>query len=180
MSQGHVPQPHPSRRVPFAGHPLVVGVVPGQNDLVLLTAADWSQALGGVRLHVAWSSPSLQVVEEFPDGSVRTTTADPDSIDDSWSRDAQAIQRHAHELLDSLGVPWTFHLLGGRADRALTHLARAVDASAYVIGARRHKRRGLRGFIDGSVAAHLSHHQHRPVLVVPIEVVDWKDSSPWE
>lgn len=29
---------------------------------------------------------------------------------------------------------------------------------------------------DGSVAFHLTHHQHRPVLVVPLQVVDWSQS----
>lgn len=31
-----------------------------------------------------------------------------------------------------------------------------------------------REFLDGSVAARLSHHQHRPVIVVAVSVVDWK------
>lgn len=180
MSRREVPQPHPSRMVPFAGHPLVVGMTPGQPDLVLLTAAEWSSALGGVTLHLAWACPGLQVVEEFPDGSVRTTPADPDSIDDSWRDDADAIRRRAEAILGPRGAPYRFDLLGGRADRALTHLARAVGASAFVVGARRHRRRGLRAFVDESVAAHLAHHQHRPVLIVPVEVVGWKDASPWE
>jgi hypothetical protein len=29
------------------------------------------------------------------------------------------------------------------------------------------------------VALHLTRHQHRPVLVVPVAVVDWKAPAPW-
>jgi hypothetical protein len=35
-------------------------------------------------------------------------------------------------------------------------------------------------FFEGSVAVHLAHHQHRPVLTVPLNVVDWKEiRAPW-
>ena len=62
-----------------------------------------------------------------------------------------------------------------RPDRSLTHLARAVDAAVIVVGAATpgvsHRMHHL---LEGSVATHLSQHQHRPVLVVPLAVVDWK------
>lgn len=65
-------------------------------------------------------------------------------------------------------------------DRSLTHLARAVDASAIVVGTRVPGFGArMRQFVDGSVALHLSHHQHRPVLVVPLAVVDWFTKRPW-
>jgi hypothetical protein len=38
-----VPQPDVSRMVDMAGHPVVVGVVPGQPELVALTAASWAR-----------------------------------------------------------------------------------------------------------------------------------------
>jgi nucleotide-binding universal stress UspA family protein len=74
-------------------------------------------------------------------------------------------------------VPWAFRYLAGRPDRALTHLARAVDASAFVIGTRAPGPGSrMREAMEGSVAVRLTHHQHRPVLIVPLEVIDWKAS----
>lgn len=175
-----VPQPSPERMVPVPGHPLVVGVVPGQSDLVALTAAAWAAALGGVRLVFAYVDPTRIVEEEHPDGTVRHAGLDPDQIDDSWSeRDAQIREHLAAALADHPG-PWDFHYLAGRADRALTHLARAVDASAIVVGATHPTAaERFRDFLDGSVAVRLSRHQHRPVITVPVEVVDWKATAPW-
>ncbi len=175
-----IPQPHPSRITPFEGHPAVVGVKPTQDDLVIHTAARWSRALGGAHLHLAWACPKLIVVEEFPDGSVRTAPVDPDSLDESWLEGSELIKEQAERLLDPYGIPWSFHLLGGRPDRAMTHLARAVDAALYIVGARPSaRRRSFSSLLEGPVASHLSHHQHRPVLVVPTQVVDWEDRSPW-
>ncbi|MCA1782438.1 MAG: universal stress protein, partial [Intrasporangiaceae bacterium] len=72
-------------------------------------------------------------------------------------------------------VTWEFRYLAGRADRALTHLARAVDAAVIVVGTRAEGGgRRVHHFLEGSVSSHLAHHQHRPVLVVPLAVVDWK------
>lgn len=64
----HVPQPSVERMVPVSGHPLVVGVVPGQDELVALTAADWARGLGGVPLYFAYADPERVVDAEFPDG----------------------------------------------------------------------------------------------------------------
>jgi nucleotide-binding universal stress UspA family protein len=78
-------------------------------------------------------------------------------------------------------VPWEFRYLAGRPDRALTHLARVVDAALIVVGTRAHGGGArMREFFEGSVAVHLAHHQHRPVLTVPLQVVDWKEiRAPW-
>ena len=77
-------------------------------------------------------------------------------------------------------MSWEFRYLAGRADRALTHLARAVDAAVIVVGTRRPGGGGrMHELLQGSVGAHLAHHQHRPVLVVPTEVVDWKTPLQW-
>lgn len=76
---------------------------------------------------------------------------------------------------------WEVRYLAGRPDRALTHLARAVDAAAIVVGAKApHRGMDFASRLQGSVAMHLAHHQHRPVITVPLSVVDWKDTdSPW-
>lgn len=166
--------------VPVPGHPLVVGVVPGQSELVALTAAAWSEALGGVPLYFGYCDPSRIVDAEYADGTVRHSGLDPDQIDDSWQEREREIRAYLGGLLVNHQGPWEFRYLAGRADRALTHLARAVDASAIVVGAK-HPSKGerFREFLAGSVALRLSRHQHRPVMVVPLAVVDWKAPMPW-
>jgi nucleotide-binding universal stress UspA family protein len=180
MPRGDVPQPHPSRLTPFLGHPGVVGIVPGQPELVVLTAIAWARAAGNAPLYFAYVDPARYVVEELPDGSVRHADVSPDVGDDSWQAHQAVIEAFLREQLDGTGVPWHFRYLAGRADRALTHLARAVDAGVIIVGTHAPGvRASIREFVEGSVAVHLAHHQHRPVLVVPLAVVDWKDQIAW-
>ena len=164
-----VPQPASERIVEVPGHPLVVGVRPGQADLVAQTAAAWARAAGS-SLFFAYADASRVSEEEFADGHVRHVGLDPDSDDDGWRRTEQELRDWLAGL--NLGVAWEFRYLAGRADRSLTHLARAVDASAIVVGARPpHSPHFGHGY---SLGQDLARHQHRPVLAVPLEVVDWK------
>ena len=180
MQFHHVPQPSPQRMVPVPGHPLVVGVVPGQPELVAVTAAAWAEALGGVPLHFAFVDATRIVDQEYADGTVRHSSLDPDLADDSWTTLEQELQDTLARELSGYSGPWEFRYLAGRPDRALTHLARAVDASAFIIGARRpSSAERVREFLSESVALHLARHQHRPVLIVPVAIVDWKAPAPW-
>ena len=180
MSSSSVPQPGVDRMVPFPGHPLVVGVVEDQDPLVVRTAVSLASALG-VRVYFAFVDTSRFTVAEHDDGTVDHTALDPDSVDDSWEQVDAELRRHLAEALRKEPLDWEFRYLAGRPDRALTHLARAVDASAIVVGTRapgggRH----MRELLEGSVAAHLAHHQHRAVVTVPLAVVDWKElHAPW-
>lgn len=172
---GPVPQPDPSRLTPFAGRPLVVGVFPGQPELVALTAVEWAKATGAT-LYFAYVDIGRVTEREFPDGTVRHWDLDPDlSDDEEWRRRERDLVTDLRQIMVGTDVPWEFRYLAGRVDRSLTHLARAVEAAAIVVGtrapgpgARMHE------LLEGSVSLHLSHHQHRPVLVVPLAVVDWK------
>jgi nucleotide-binding universal stress UspA family protein len=112
---------------------------------------------------------------------VRHAAIDPDADAGDWRPVLSGLENQAAKALEGTGVDWKVWYLAGRPDRALTHLARAVDASVIVVGPRPHKGgRRLRELAEGSVANHLAHHQHRPVLTVPVEVVDWKDErAPW-
>lgn len=164
---------------PFAGHPIVVGIVPGQPELVVLTAAAWAAALG-VELFFGYADPSRVTVEEFPDGTVRHSEVDTDALDDSWQAREGMIRDFLHQALDP-DSSWHFRYLAGRPDRALTHLARAVDASALVVGTDAPGTSSRwKDIVGGSIATRLAHHQHRPVLVVPLSVVDWHASPPWQ
>jgi nucleotide-binding universal stress UspA family protein len=166
--------------VPVPGHPLVVAVVPGQPELVAATAAAWSDALGGVPLFFAYVDATRVVDEEYPDGTVRHSSLDPDLADDSWTDVEQDLRDLLARELAAHRGPWEFRYLAGSPARALTHLARAVDASAFIVGARRpSSTERVREFLSESVALHLVRHQHRPVLTVPVAVVDWKAPAPW-
>jgi len=160
------------------GRPLVVGIVPGQPELVALTAASWGRAIGSSMLYFAYADPTRAVLAEHPDGSIDHAPVDPDGADDGWRAVQTDIEHFLGEVLHD--VPWQFRYLAGRADRALTHLARAVDAAGFVVGTRPPGPAArVRHWLDGSVAVHLTHHQHRPVLVVPLQVIDWTAPSPW-
>lgn len=174
MSQA-VPQPHPSRLTSFAGHPIVVGVVPGQPELVSLTAASLAAA-SGASVYFAYVDPRRVADRELADGSVLHSDLDPDlSDDEEWRQRQVDLEDAIARSLPGQSVTWEFRYLAGRPDRALTHLARAVDAAAIVVGTRSPEgRHRVHHFLEGSVASHLAHHQHRPVLVVPLTVVDWK------
>ncbi|MFI2702890.1 universal stress protein [Cellulosimicrobium composti] len=178
---GPVPQPALDRMVPFAGHAVVVGVVPGGHPLVVRTAAAWAAAADG-RLVAAYADTSRHVVAEHADGSVTHAPLDPDHADDAWQDVEARLRAEVEEHVRGSGVPWDLRYLAGRPDRALTHLARAVDAAVIVVGTRSPGTLALaRELVEGSVALHLAHHQHRPVLTVPLTVVDWEEiRAPWE
>lgn len=186
MAASSVPQPSPSRIVDFSGHAVVVGVVPGQPELVALTAASLARATGAPTLYFAYVDPSRFVEEELPDGTVRHSAIDPDGADDSWHTTDRQLREFLGEVLGTgaahgVGaVRWEFRYLAGRPDRALTHLARAVDAAVMVVGTRAPGQGAhMRELLTGSIAVQLAHHQHRPVLTVPLSVVDWKADAPW-
>lgn len=177
----HVPpQPSPERLTQFASHPIVVGVQPAQPDLVALTAASLARASGAPALYFGYVDTGRVTVEEFADGTVKHQSMNPDVLDDGeWQRTADRLTAQIAAVMDGQGVPWHLRYLAGRADRALTHLARAVDAAAFVVGTHCGKRRGL-DFLHRSLGVQLTHRQHRPVLVVPLQVVDWRGRAPWE
>ncbi|MGO1591089.1 MAG: universal stress protein [Ancrocorticia sp.] len=180
----HVPpQPATHRLTDFRSHPIVVGIEPEIPELLLETARSFAQATGAI-IHFAYVDPSRYVVEEFAAGSVRHEALSPDSLQSDWQDLESKFEGQLQQMLpaDPPDPSWEFHYLAGRPDRALTHLARAVDASTIVVGTRAPGARSrLRQILEGSVAYHLTQHQHRPVLSVPLSVVDWKETpSVWD
>jgi nucleotide-binding universal stress UspA family protein len=174
-----VPQPDPSRMTPFTGGAIVAAVRPGSDPLVALTAADLARVTGGT-LYFAFVDEQRFVERELPDGSVRHADLNPDAGDDAWRRREAGMTADLRRLLADAGVTWQFRYLAGRPDRALTHLARAVDAAVIVVGHHAPERGAkVREFLDGALALKLAQHQHRPVLAVPLRVVDWKAPMPW-
>ncbi len=176
MTISDVPQPNPSRLTPFDGHPAVVAMTPSRHKLVILTAIAWAQA-SHTSLYFAYVDRTRVTTEEHPDGSVTHEEAVIDiKPDESWKDRLADCEAFLHEVVDPSGVDWQFrYLAGNRPDRALTHLARTVDAATIIVGTRttEHRKR-LRDYMERSLAFQLAHHQHRPVLAVPLSIVDWE------
>lgn len=182
--------PNPSQRT------LVVGVMAGQPDAVATHAAALAAQLGA-RLVCATVDAGRYAVEEHADGSIRSAPFDPDLADadagpvgaGTGAADADAeidridprLDERLHALLDPTGVPWESRALAGDPARALARLADALDAMMIVVGTHEGGLRGsLHELFNGSVAAHLAHRQHRPVVVIPLSPVGLDAALPWD
>ncbi|OIQ84729.1 universal stress protein family protein [mine drainage metagenome] len=155
---------------PPADHPVVVGVVPGQNPATVRQAAGLARAMG-VGLVCVWVDASRTFVGEDPDGTVMTTPLDPDQDDDGHRLRVEKDMNHQlKEHLAGVDVPWLFVYTVGEEARALSAVAVDHDASVIAVGPRRH---GLSGWMNelvgGSVAGRLAHTQHRPVTILSAE-----------
>lgn len=174
------PQPSPDRITHFLGNSIVVGLQAEQPELVALTAASLARATGAAGLYFGYVDTARVTIEEFGDGTVRHEPINPDIVDDdAWTATRDRLHDQVAATMAGQDVSWHLRYLAGRVDRSLTHLARAVDAAAFVVGTHRGKHRAL-DFLHRSVGVQLSHRQHRPVLVVPLHVVDWRDRALWE
>jgi nucleotide-binding universal stress UspA family protein len=158
---------------------VIAGVTPGQSPRVLVEAARYARLLSAP-LAIIHVDVTRFVTFEDPDGYVHSAPLD---IDSAVSESAVAeIRAVAAAALDATGVRWSVHQLVGDPALAMKHLADRVDAKLLVVGTRK---RGLgesvREFFTGSVAARLSHRQHRPILVIPLgEPVPDDQDIVWE
>ncbi len=159
---------------------ILVAVQPQLADAVLLEAARLARAFGA-DLVCAHVDPARFTVAERPDGSVVSRAVDPDLPDEREGSFDAALAARIDGVLAGTGVRWTGRELAGDPAHALGRLADVVAAQAIVVGTRDNTvREGLREFFQGSVAAHLAHRQHRPVLVVPQHPVGDGGRLPWE
>ena len=165
-------RPVPLTAVPPAGPPVVVGVSPGQPDVVLVEAARFAGRFGG-ELVCAHVVAGRFAVSERPDGSVVSASIDPD-YDDEREQDLEpALVEHLAAVLGPTGVRWSTRLLVGDTADALGRLADTLDAAMVVVGAYRHGlARGVQELFNRSVAVHLAHPLVRPVVVVPVRATD--------
>lgn len=147
--------------------PVVVGVGPGQPDVVLREAARFADRFGG-ELVCAHVTAGRFVVSERPDGSVVSAPIDPDYDDEREQVLDPALREHLAAVLGPTGVRWSARLLVGDTADALGRLADTLDAAMIVVGTHRHGlARGVQELFNRSVAVHLAHRQARPVVVVP-------------
>lgn len=159
---------------------ILVGVVPKQPDAVLQQAAIIAKQLGA-RLICATVDVGRYTVLEHRDGSVRSLPFDPDLGELREEEFNPELLAHLTAVLGPTGVEWEVRALAGDPGRALAHLADTVDAMMIVVGTRESGFRGsMHEFFNGSVAVHLAHRQHRPVVVIPLPPVGLDGRLPWE
>jgi nucleotide-binding universal stress UspA family protein len=159
---------------------ILVGVTYGQPDVVLRQAARFARVFGA-SLVCAHVDPGRYVVEERPDGSVVSLPLDPElpELRDTDFDQGLVAQVRAAVADDSIDL--SFRELAGDVAYALTRLADILDVELIIVGSRRGGvKAGLKQFLTGSVAAHLAHRQHRPVVVIPVAPVAEGKPLPWE
>ncbi|BDI21435.1 universal stress protein [Herbiconiux sp. L3-i23] len=164
------------------GTSIVVGVVPTQPDEVTRTAARFA-TLMQARLHFVYVdtdrysvagifSPADPIIEP-------TMSMKLDAADDVPREFGAELAERIVALLPP-GVQWETHRMAGDPAAALSALADERDAAMIVVGTRESTvRASVREFFNGSVAVHLAHRQHRPVLVVPLAPVGSDQDLPW-
>jgi nucleotide-binding universal stress UspA family protein len=152
--------------------PLLVGVAPRQHPEVLQTAANLAAKLD-TRLLCAYVDEASYLVEWDPARSAHRLSLHPDA-------DAENIGGVTMELKAAIeaavaqvppgtaAAEWTLETLTGDPARALAQLAAETNAPMIIVGtSERGLSHRLAEALSGSVGAWLTHHQSRPVLIVP-------------
>ena len=153
----------------FSGPPpLVVGVLPGQSPGVLQTAA----ALAGhldVPLICAFVDELSYLVEWDPARSAHRLSLHPEADNAEINAVTQELRSAIGTACGGPGINWTLRILAGDPARALGRLAADTGAAMIIVGTPEpglgHR---ISAALNGSVAAWLSHHQERPILIVPV------------
>jgi nucleotide-binding universal stress UspA family protein len=158
---------------------VVAGVVPNSGEAVVATAADLAARFGTGLLCVSVEPDRLAFAEGI-DGTVLSYPLDPDDYTETLSFDAD-LEARLRPIASARGVELRTSVVAGDPAQCLSHLAERLDAPLIVVGSREAGLRGsVREFFAGSVALHLSHRQHRPVVVVPLAPVSRSQTLPWE
>ncbi|WP_203137115.1 universal stress protein [Microbacterium sp. JZ31] len=144
---------------------VIAAIIPDQSPRVLQEAAHYA-ALLGAPLAVVHVDVTRFVTYEDPDGYVHSAPVDINV--QAGEGELQVVRANAESVLVNSPVAWEVRQLVGDPALAIKHFADKIDAKLIVVGTRK---RGfgesIRQFFTGSVAARLSHRQHRAILVVP-------------
>lgn len=159
---------------------VIVGVTPRQPVAVLHHAARFARHFDAV-LVCANVDPGSYVVAEHPDGSIEARPIDPDVPDWTSSPFDGDLAKRIQAIAQEEQVQVEFRELAGEVAHALGRLGDLLHAEMIVIGSRhRGVRSTVQDFLGGSVAVHLAHRQHRPVVVIPLSPVPADEQLPWE
>lgn len=89
--------------------------------------------------------------------------ADPGDLEAAWKATDDLVRAQTAEVLDPLGVRWTFQPRSGEPAAKLEAAAADREADLIVVGSRGHV---VKDYLLGSVSIRLIHHARRPVMVV--------------
>lgn len=152
--------------------PLLVGVLPGQHSEVLTTAANLAAKMSAPLL-CAYVDEASYLVEWDPGKSAHRLSLHPGQDDDDVRTVTNELKATIQQTVANAGsggapVEWTLRTLAGDPARALARLAAENNVPMIIVGT---SERGLSHriseMLNGSVGLWLTHHQSRPVLVVP-------------
>lgn len=162
---------------------VIVGVHPDQSVAVVQEAARMADALDRPLVCAYVTEDSY--LTEWDRAEVRDQASlhpvDVASEEENLALELAAAIGAALASLNDDGVhpPWTLRILAGDPAKALGRLAEELDARLLVVGTRgRGVERALEEWLGGSVAAHLTHDQVRPVVVVPAHDVTEERLAP--
>jgi nucleotide-binding universal stress UspA family protein len=154
--------------------------MPDQHPEVLRTATQLAARLSAPLL-CAYVDEASYLVEWDPTRSAHRLSLHPEKDDDDVRSVTLEIRAVIEDAVGASGDPsidWTLRTLAGDPARALARLAAEINAPMIVVGT---SEKGLAHRIsealNGSVAAWLSHHQSRPVLVVPYRMPAHEDAG---
>ncbi|QKS19439.1 universal stress protein [Curtobacterium sp. Csp1] len=148
---------------------VVVGVQPGQGHDVVGVAAAVAERFSA-RVVCVVVDPALLSTGLRADGSEIIEPIDPDTADSEPQRLPDDDVRVIRDLAAARSVDVEIVSRVGDPSHALASVAEERDAVMIVVGSQAGRRR-MAELLTGSVAAHLTHQQHRPVLVVPHDPV---------
>jgi nucleotide-binding universal stress UspA family protein len=160
---------------------IVVGVELDEDSIVLRQAAKFARHFDATLVCVI-SDPGRYAASEAPDGTVTSLDIDPDQAEyERRETFDQKLRTQVDAVLGPEGIEWTPRAMAGDPAVQLAHVADEVDAVMIVVGSHRPGRWGaMREFLNGSVAAHLVHRQHRPVVVIPLNPIHDGGTLPWQ
>ncbi len=148
---------------------VVVGVQPGQGPDVVGVAAAVAERFSA-RVVCVVVDPALLSTGVRADGSEIIEPIDPDTADSDPQQLPDEDMRVIRDLAAARSVDVEIVSRVGDPSHALAAVAEERDAVMIVVGSQTGRRR-MAELLTGSVAAHLTHQQHRPVLVVPHDPV---------
>ena len=148
---------------------VVVGVQSGQGHDVVGVAAAVAERFSA-RLVCVVVDPALLSAGVRADGSEIIEPIDPDTADSDPQQLPDEDMRVIRDLAAARSVDVDFVSRVGDPSHALAAVAEERDAVMIVVGSQAGRRR-IAELLTGSVAAHLTHQQHRPILVVPHDPV---------
>jgi nucleotide-binding universal stress UspA family protein len=157
---------------------VVVGVRAGQVRDVVTVAAQIAERFM-VPLVCVTVDPALLSAGNRADGSEIIEPIDPDSADARPVDIPEADRAVIGQIAAARSVQASVLTKVGDPARALAAIAEERDAVMIVVGTQTGRRR-ITEFFNGSVAARLTHQQHRPILVVPVDPVGFDEPLPWD